>query len=497
MDYTDLLSDNPVKVAAAIGQAITTDRASAIKHKARTGQRYYEFKHDILKNRIFYVNDEGNLVEDKYASNIRIPHSFFTEQVDQKGQYLLSNPVEVTVEDDENFQQLLNEYYDEDMQVFFQEIVEGASVKGFDYAFARTKSDDRLHFQVADMLHAFPIYDDSNDVVAFVRYYDKKISKNGQKVTVTIGELWDDKQVTYYSKTDNRPMKLDLHRKPNPRPHVMAIDAGGKPLARSYGKIPFYRLSNNKQERNDLAPIKALIDDYDLMAAYLSNNLQDFTDAIYVVKGYPGDNLDTLKQNLKSRKAIGVSPDGDVEIKTIDIPVEARKTKLEIDKEAIYHFGMAFDPTQVGDGNITNIVIKSRYALLDMKCNKMEPRLRALIKWCNQLIVEDINRRNNTNYNADDITVTITRNTPVNENDLVANDKLAAETKQVTIQTILAVAAQLDSESLLRMICDEFELDYDEVQKRLDEQDYTPAIGTGTDPVEPTDEAGDSDEPTE
>lgn len=494
MDYENLLSDNPIKVAAALGQAINVDRASSIKAKAREGERYYEFKHDILKNRIFYVNDEGNLVEDKYASNIRIPHSFFTEQVDQKGQYLLSNPVEVSVEDDEKFQALLDEYYDEDMQVFFQEIVEGASVKGFDYAFARTKSDDRLHFQVADMLHAFPVYDNNNDVVAFVRYYDKKISKNGQEETVTVGEVWDDHQVTYYVKNGNGNMHFDSHRNPNPRPHVMAIDDKGKPLARSYRQIPFYRLSNNKLEYNDLAPIKALIDDYDLMAAFLSNNLQDFTDAIYVVKGYPGDDLDALRQNLKARKTVGVSDTGGVEVKTVDIPVEARKTKLEIDKEAIYHFGMAFDPTQVGDGNITNIVIKSRYALLDMKCNRLEPRLRALIKWCNQLIVEDINRRNNTRYNVDDIKVTITRSTPVNENDLIANDKVKAETKQLTIQTILAVAAQLDSESLLRMICDEFELDYDEVKARIDEQDYTPAIGADTDPV---DEAGDSDEPTE
>ena len=54
------------------------------------------------------------------------------------------------------------------------------------------------------------------------------------------------------------------------------------------GTIPFYRLNNNSRGTTDLEPIKAIIDDYDLMNAFLSNNLHDFQDAIYVVKGFDG-----------------------------------------------------------------------------------------------------------------------------------------------------------------------------------------------------------------
>ena len=74
---------------------------------------------------------------------------------------------------------------------------------------------------------------------------------------------------------------------------------------------------------------------------------------------------------------------------------------------------MGFDSSQVGDGNITDVVIKSRYALLDLKCNKTEPRLRAMLAWMNRLIVDDINRRKGTSYNANDISVKITRETRV------------------------------------------------------------------------------------
>ena len=71
-------------------QFIQDDENSKKKEEAKTGQRYYEGKHDILEYRMFYYNDAGELVEDKYRSNIRIPHPFFTELVDQAVQYILS-----------------------------------------------------------------------------------------------------------------------------------------------------------------------------------------------------------------------------------------------------------------------------------------------------------------------------------------------------------------------------------------------------------------------
>lgn len=482
LDNKYLFSDDVDVLANALNKTIANDRNSMTKEKAKTGVRYYNYDHDILKNRIFYIDDNDVLREDKYASNFKIPHAFFTEQVDQKVQYLLSNPVEATVED-ELFQGYLDEYYDEDFQLFLHEVLEGASKKGFEYGYARTNSEDKLCFQVSDSLQTLTVEDDDGNQ-RIIRYYDKDKNVEGKDTTVTIAEIWDNQQVTFFISDKGKQFKFDDSREINPRPHVVAKDGQGNYLQRNLGRIPFYRLSNNKQERTDLEPIKALIDDYDLMAAYLSNNLQDFTDAIYVVKGFRGDDLSKLRQNIKTKKTVGVGEDGGVDIKTVDIPVEARKTKLEIDKEAIYKFGMAFDSSQGGDGNITNVVIKSRFALLDMKVNKAEVRLRAMLKWINELIVDDINRRYGKAYDAKDIKNTITRETMVNENDIYNNKKIQAETKAVAIQTILAAGSRLDDESVLRLICEQYDLDWEEVQLLIEEQEYTPSLQDDTDPVE-------------
>lgn len=479
-----LLSQDLNVVVTALSSAIAQDKMNDFKRQAGVGLNYYNYKHDILDNRIFYVDGNGLLKEDQYASNVKIPHPFFTELVDQKVQYLLSNPIEFETED-EKLKEYLEEYVDEDLQVVLQEVAQGASIKGSEFIYARTTSEDKLKFEVADSMQIIPVYNDDNDIAAIIRYYARGILKNNKLVMVTYAERWTDQDVTFFVTDDRGKFKLDPAQTPNPRPHVVAVsDDGEKKLGRSYGVIPFYKLMNNYNEMSDLAPIKALIDDYDLMNAFMSNNLQDFTEAIYVVKGFKGDSLDTLRQNIKAKKTVSLPIDGNFEARTFDVPVAARKVKLDLDKENIYKFGMGFDSAQVGDGNITNIVIKSRYALLDLKCNKAEVRLRAMLTWMLKMIVEDIKRRYGGAFDPKDIEVTITRETMVNETDIVTNANTEANTKSVMIQSIIASAPYIGDESTLRLICEQFDLDFNEVQALIEEQDYTSGLGEGTDPAE-------------
>ena len=60
---------------------------------------------------------------------------------------------------------------------------------------------------------------------------------------------------------------------------------------------------------------------------------------------------------------------------------------------------MGFNSSQVGDGNITNIVIKSRYALLYLKCDKMERRIRSFLQSIIGIILNEINQKYKTSYN--------------------------------------------------------------------------------------------------
>ena len=469
--WEELLSDDLLKVAKAVDEHL--EKAGSDEHKsfARVAERYYDADHDIRNNRIFYIDDHGGLKEDTFASNVKIPHAFFTELVDQKVQFMLSNGVRFETEN-EALSKALEEYIDEDFMLFVNEVVEGASVKGREFAYARTDVHDILRFQTSDMLTTDTIVNDDHEEVAVIRHYTRVLNKGKSKtVKVMYVEVYTEKDIRYFIKEDDKKAVPNPAKQLNPQPHVIAITDDGELLSRSYGRIPFYRLANNRKELSDLKPIKALIDDYDRMACFLSNNLEDYDKPIYVVSGFRGDDLSKLRQNIKGRGVVDVgSPNqgGSVELKAYQIPYEARKAKMAISKEGIYKFGMGFDSSQTGDGNITNIVIKSRYSLLDLKCDKMEPRLKSMLKWCLEMIFEDMKRRGKGSYSVADVEITFDRSTLVNESDQANRELVEAQAKHTLISALVAIQPYVDNETFLRQVCDALDIDIDQVLEAVE-----------------------------
>lgn len=448
---------------------ISDDAGSQRKRKAREAQRYYEGEHDILNYRMFYYNSDGELVEDTTRSNIKISHPFFTELVDQQVQYMLSGDDSFVRSDVEGLQSKLDEYFDEDFKAELTDLLTGTITKGFDYLFAYQNEHDRLAFQYADSLGVIEVRaKDTDDNCNYVIYwYIDRIAKNN-KVIKRI-QVWDDEKTTYYVQNDEGGIDLDESIDINPRPHVI-YERDNSLYYKPFGFIPFFRLDNNKKQISNLKAIKGIIDDYDIMSCGLSNNLADFDHPLHVVRGFEGDNLDELSQNLKTKKTIGVDSEGGVEVHTVDVPYQARLTKMEQDEKNIYRFGMGFNSAQIGDGNITNIVIKSRYALLDLKCNKLEIKLKQFLKKIVKVVIDEINKKNNSAYKVEDVWFDFKREVMTNASDNAQIYKTEAETKQIEINTILGLHGVIDDKNVIKSICDVLELDYEEVKNNIPDE---------------------------
>ena len=449
---------------------IDSDIASRKKADARIGQRYYEGDHDIKNYRVFYIDADGELQEDKTKSNIKITHPFFTENVDQTVQYMLSGKDGFVKSDTPELQAELDAYFNENEDFYAEmyEVLTGCVSKGFDYMYAYKNAEDKTAFQWADSLGVVEIEarfaSDKKDHVLY--WYVDRIDKDGKKI-VKIQD-WDDTQTFFYQRTGEGKIIKDQSVKLNPKPHTMyKLEGDESTYGESFGFVPFFRLDNCKKQTSGLKPIKDLIDDYDLMSCGLSNNIQDTNEALYVVKGFEGDNLDELHMNIKAKKHIGVSEDGDVEIRTVDIPYQARQTKLELDEKNIYKFGMGFNAAQIGDGNITNVVIKSRYTLLDMKCNKLEIRLKQFMRKLLKVVLAEINELNDTDYQQKDVYFNFEREVMTNASDNAQIELTDAQRRQTEINTILNLAAHIDNETMMELICEQLDIDYNEIKDKL------------------------------
>ncbi len=459
---------------AEIKSFIDDDISSEKKRLAGIGERYYDGKHDILNSRLFYFNADGKLVEDNVRANAKISHKFFTILAEQLADFLLSfkkNPIQAKDKVD-GLQEHLDLYFNSKFWAEFKELVTGAYVKGFEYIYCFKNPQRRLTFQCADSMGVVEVRaKDTDDQCEYIIYWYVDRIEKGKKQIKRI-QVWDSKETRYYVQSGNDGQIVEDDSVPfNPRPHVVYTDKeSGQKKGYGLGVIPFWKLTNNKKEKSGIWDVKDKIDDYDRHCCSLSNNLVDFDTPIYFVTGFDGQNLDELQQNLRTKKVLGVSDDGKLEIKTVDIPVEARKTMLEIDKEAIFLFGMGYDPTKVGDGNITNIVIKSRYSMLELKAKNMRTRSQALLDDIVPIVLADINKENGTDYQMSDVKYDFPLEIMSNETENVQIEKTKAETKQIQINIVLNVAMQIGDEEVLKRICDILELDYDEVKAQVEKQ---------------------------
>lgn len=445
---------------------ITNDRTSERKYKARIGDNYYNGIHDIRNYRIFYYDADGNLKEDTHRSNIKISHPFFTELVDQCIQYMFSDD-KIVKSDIPELQEELNKYFGDD---FINELVStgtDAKSKGFGYMYAYKSTNGRTKFLSADSMNVVEVRETETDdnCKYVIYYYVDRVGKNHEPITRI--QVWDKDYVYYYVQDGEGTVVIDNSVERNPRPHIIYEKKDGE-YGQSLGYIPFFKLKNNRYEKSDIFTVKALIDDYDLMACGLSNNIQDFDFPIYAVSGFQGDNLDELIQNFKTKKTIGLGEGGNVDVKTVDIPYQARISKLELDEKNIYRFGMGFNSAQIGDGNVTNVVIKSRYALLDLKCNKFEKQLRAFMNSLVQVALDEINANGEeTAYSLKDIYYDFEREVMTNASDNANIKKVEADTRAVEINTLLNIASVIDKETIIQLICEQLDINYEDIKDKL------------------------------
>ena len=456
------------------------DAASAQKKQAKVGQAYYDGRHDILDYRMFYYNDKGELVEDTYRSNAKIPHPFFTELVDQATQLIMSDKEGFVKTDDPELQSELDKYFNGNkrFKVELSETIDGIQIKGCDYIHAYKGKDDRLCFENADSLGVVEVEgrftDDGKDQIIW-KYVDR-IDKEG-KVQFKVLVI-DDEYTYFYKQENNGAILSDDAVELNPRPHAV-YEKGGKLYTKPFGFLPFFRLDYNKKKISHLRAVKPLIDDYDIMASSLTNNLIDFDTPLHVVKGFEGDNLDELQKNIKTKKLIGVPDEGNagVDVKTVDIPYQARKEKLDIDEKGIYKFGMGLNMAGLKDtAATTNIAIKAAYSLLEMRCSKIIDRLELLLMDLVEVVIDEINAQNGTGYTSEQVYIDICPEIMSNAQENAQIELTEAQKQQILINTLLSLATYLDNELLMQQVCDVLDLDYEAVKDMLTDPDESEAM---------------------
>ncbi len=187
------------------------------KQGARTGQMYYLGKHDIEKYRLFYFDGDGNLREDRYRSNVKIPHPFFTEIVNQAVQYTFSGD-RILKSDNPKFQKILDDYFNfnENFTGSLSELVAGCIAKGSEYIYIYRNAEGKITYQPADSLCVTEVPAKiTSDNTDYLIYSYEDTTDFGKRRVKRI-QVWDSRQVHFYMQTENGVITVDDREQINP-----------------------------------------------------------------------------------------------------------------------------------------------------------------------------------------------------------------------------------------------------------------------------------------
>lgn len=218
----------------------------------------------------------------------------------------------------------------------------------------------------------------------------------------------------------------------------------------NYTRLPIATLYGNDTHESELVGLRGSIDCYDFIKSGFANQIDD-TSGIYWILHNTGamedKDLAQFIQRMKSVKANVVdSSDGTAaEAHTLDVPVEARKTMLDILRRDLYEDAQMLDVAALAGAEKTATEISAAYQPQDNKCADFEWLLHDFIEQI--CLVAGI----------DDPHPAFTWNKVINQ----------AETTSM----VLSAAEYLDDETLLNKLPWILPDEVPEILKRRDEAD--------------------------
>lgn len=423
-----------------VADLIKEDRNSAEKQELKKSQRYYEVKHDILDRKITYLVD-GQVYENKDATNNKIQNPFHKIITDQKVSYIVGNPIVVNIPD-KSFSDAVAPFLGDLFNDKMNQWIKGASNYGRQYLHWYVKDDGSLNYLIMDAVQIIPIYDTQyqNELMEVIRYYSVEyITKDGV-VNLTAVEWWTAENVTFYIDNGDGKFHLDSDKPMNPMPHWIVRNSANPDIMKegNWGRVPFIILKNNDECIPDLRLYKTLIDDYDFNISESSNKLADIEEAIMILKGYEGTSLSEFRKNLKMYRAINVDSTDNSGVDPIsnDLNMDSREKHLDRLEENIFTFGMAVNPKNKDFGTSSGIALKYLYALLDLKSGMLIRKMKFSLKDFFEFLRIWFEKTENKKYKTDGIEFIFNESLIINETEAIAN--VSASTGVISDETRLS-----------------------------------------------------------
>lgn len=359
--------------------------------------KYYNNENDITlrTNGKSIVKEDGKKDPLRRADN-RVSNNLHQLLVDQEAGYVATVAPQIDVDSDTDNQRIRDVLGDQFALVINKEVIDSANA-GVGWLHYWIDEDNNFRYGIVTPSQITPIYDTTldNKLLGVLRSYKQLDTDIGKYFTVH--EYWNDKEAQFFKTKASDQTVIEPFNKIVSYDTTAGYETGqSNTYTHNLGRVPFIPFPKNIYQKPDLFKYKGLIDAYDHIYNGFLNDVSDVQQVILVLNNYGGTDLKEFMDTLRDYKAIKFNNAGNgdksgVEKLTIDIPVEARKTLLDLTRENIFTEGQGIDPNKFETTNASGTAIKMLYSNLELKAantqayftNSINDLIRAIMRYLN------------------------------------------------------------------------------------------------------------------
>ncbi len=380
-------------------------------------------------------------IRPKGLPNNRLSHDLPGYITTMAAGYLIGRPVTYAAEDEQAFENVRAAYDRANVDTVDAELAVDASVygKGVELCYADQNAAPRVA-QVDPRGH-FVVYDDTVEHRALFgvgrrETYSKLLERTGEEITVhTAAETIRFRRV-------GQETPVEIGRQAHP-----------------FGAVPMVEYWNNAREEGDFEPVLSLIDAYDALQSDRMNDKQQFTDAIFVLKGVGALGVDDTEEiasdgetavsdakkaetdpsvRLRQTRTLFLPGDGaDAQFVTKPDAESGNEVLRMSLKTDIHKLSMVPDMTdEEFAGNVSGVAMRFKLLGLEQLTNIKERWFREGLRSRLRLFAAFLSRKGAPALDAEAVQITFTRSLPTNE--LEVAQTLTAYSGMVPEELLLA-----------------------------------------------------------
>lgn len=393
------------------------------RERMLVGQAYFEGRQDILQHGRTVIGAAGQPERVSNLPDNRLVNNQYGKLVNQKADYVLSQPITWEVASEE-FDTALKRVFDRKFMRQLKGLGRDCYNHGIAWLYPYIDAVGRLRFKRFAGYEILPLWSDQEhtELEAALRFYMVE-NWQGQVMHPEYRvEIFDLNGVHEFKWEQERLVSIEA------APHsYMQHRIGDGYEAVNWAKIPLVAFKLNERELPLIVRVKSLQDALNQMLSQFENSLQeDAHNTILVIKNYDGTDLDEFRRNLAVYGAVKVSTvdgaDGGIDTLSVQVNSENFKAIIEQLKAAIIENGMGFDAKLQNSYRAANeLNIKSMYSDIALDANDFENEWQASFEELLWFVKAYLYNTGQGEFFAQDMRLIFNRDIMVDESEVIAN----------------------------------------------------------------------------